>query len=43
MGIRLSPYLDQAQNKALMKPEALWEYEQSLGIEAKTLATASIE
>jgi amidase len=43
MGIRLGPYLTQAQNKGLMKPEALWEYEQSLGIEAKTLAHASIE
>ncbi len=43
MGVRLGPYFARPENKTLLKPEALWEFEQSLGIEAKTLAQASVE
>jgi len=42
MGVRLSPYFARPENKMLLKPEAHWEFEQSLGIEAKTLAQASV-
>ena len=43
MGARLGPYLIRPEHKALMNPEALWEYDQAQGIEAKTLTQASVE
>ena len=43
MGARLGPYLLKPENVALMKPEALWEFEQSKGIEAKSLVQASVQ
>ena len=43
VGARLGPYLNNPNNKVLMKPEALWEYDQAQGLEVTTLMQASIE
>ena len=43
IGARLKPYLSKPDNKELLKPEALWEFEQSLGVDAQALSQASAE
>lgn len=43
VGARLDPYFINPNNKALIKPEAIWEFNQSQGLEVTALMQASIE
>jgi len=40
---KIAPLLANPHNRALLKPEALWEYEQSVGLQANTLTSASVQ
>lgn len=40
---RIAPHLINPHNRALLKPEALWEYDQSVGLQANTLTSASVQ
>jgi amidase len=41
VGARVAPFLVNPANRALLKPEALWEYDQSLGLTGAQLMAAS--
>jgi amidase len=43
VGARLKPYTQNPQHKALLKPEALWEFEQSESLSSQDLMSASAE
>ena len=43
VGARIAPYLAQGENRARIKPEALWEHEQSLQLTGAQLMAASAE
>ncbi len=40
---RLAPYLAKPANRAHIKPEALWEYDQSAGLTGNALVAASVQ
>jgi len=40
---RIAPYLEQPGNRVLIKPEALWEHEQGLGLTGAQVLAASAE
>jgi amidase len=40
---RLAPFFLQAQNRALIKPEAQWEYDQAQGMTAPAFLSASVQ
>jgi amidase len=40
---RLSPHLKKAENRALIKPEALWEHDQGAQLKASQVMAASVE
>jgi amidase len=40
---RLAPFFLQAQNRALIKPEALWEHDQAQGMTAPAFLSASVQ